>query len=366
MNPQPTSTNIYDTVIRLLLILLITGWCFLIIQPFSSIILWSLILGIALHPLHEKLSAALRGRPKLASVILVVSFFVIIIIPCWLLIDSAVGEAKHLKAIYDNQMLVVPPAPENVKDWPLIGDKLYSYWQAATENLEDFLTKHQEDLLALGGRLMKIIIDGTGGIIQLILAVAIAGVILCMGQTRGFVTNFFRKVGGSKGDTLASVSYKVIGNVVKGILGTAFIVALLHGIVFMLAGVPYSGIWTIAIFVLGIVQVPSLLITGPMIVYLFVEKETGPAIAWSVTLLVVGLSDNVLKPILLGKGAPVPMVIIFIGAIGGVLLSGIIGLFTGAVVMALGYTLFNAWIHDGYVDQTEATHEIESVSGENS
>jgi len=149
------------------------------------------------------------------------------------------------------------------------------------------------------------------------------------------------------------MTLKTVGNVVKGIIGVALILALLNGTLFMLAGIPYAGIWTLLVFVLGILQLPLFFITLPIIVYMFSEKELMPAIVWTVLLLVAGLSDNVLKPILLGKGAPVPMLVIFIGVIGGFMFSGFIGLFTGAIVMSLGYKLFVGWINSTNVEEQE-------------
>ena len=127
----------------------------------------------------------------------------------------------------------------------------------------------------------------------------------------------------------------------------AFIQAILVGIGLFLAEIPYPGIWTLLVFLLAVLQIPPLLVVGPVAVYLFSERSTGTAIAWSVYLLLGGFSDNILKPILLGKGAPVPMLVIFLGVIGGFMLSGFIGLFTGAIVMSIGYKLFVAWINTG-------------------
>lgn len=258
-----------------------------------------------------------------------------------------IDEVRFLKACYDQNLLIIPPAPPEIKEWPLIGDGLYSFWESASDNIEILIIKHQDILLEAGSRIAKIILNAAGGVLQIMLSVVIAGFLLYIGGTKEFIQKFFRKVGGQRGDNLAEMSIKVIGNVVKGIIGESFIMAVLHGILFVLVGVPYSGLWTILIFILTVLQLPGFLVTGPMFVYFFVTMETGPAIAWSVALILVGLVDNVLTPIMLGKGAPVPMVVIFVGAIGGVLLSGFIGLFTGAVVMALGYTLFMTWILDG-------------------
>jgi predicted PurR-regulated permease PerM len=155
---------------------------------------------------------------------------------------------------------------------------------------------------------------------------------------------FFRKIAGDKGDEFADITLKTVGNVVKGILGVAFIQAFLIGIGFVLAGVPYPGLWTLVVFMLAVLQIPPPLVVIPIIIYLFSHLGTLPAVLWSVYLFAGSISDNVLKPIMLGKGAPVPMLVIFLGVIGGFMLSGFIGLFTGAIVVSIGYKMMVSWI----------------------
>ncbi len=217
-------------------------------------------------------------------------------------------------------------------------------WQSAYVNLEQLVIKYQDQLLGVGKKIGMGILSAAGGVVQIIASLIIAGILLFIGGTGEALRKFFRKVAGDKGDEFADITMKTVGNVVKGILGVALILALLNGIIFMLAGVPYAGIWTLLVFVLGVLQLPLFFITVPVIIYMFATKELMPAILWTVLLLVAGLSDNILKPILLGKGAPVPMLVIFIGVIGGFIFSGFIGLFTGAIVMSIGYKLFVAWI----------------------
>jgi len=191
----------------------------------------------------------------------------------------------------------------------------------------------------------KGILGAASGVIQILVSLIIAGILLVIGGAGESVRKFFRKLAGERGDEFADMTLKTVGSVVKGIIGVALILALLHGIILMLAGVPYAGIWTLLIFVLCVLQIPVVIVTLPIIIYIFSVQEVGSAILWTALLLVAGLSDNVLKPILLGKGAPVPMLVIFIGVIGGFILSGFIGLFTGAIVMSIGYKLFTGWLN---------------------
>ena len=353
MKNQTSNNSVYDTTIRLFILILIVGWCLAIMYPFVSIILWSLILAMAMHPLHKIMTKKMGGRPKIASAVIVVSVLAIIFVPVWLLIDSLFDEVKALKASFDAGMLTIPPPTEKVKEWPIIGERLYDAWLSASVNLEQTAMKYKDQLIEIGSKVGKGIFSAAGGVIQIMASFIIAAIILVFGEAGEGVRKFFRKLAGDKGDEYADMTVKTVSNVVKGIIGVALILALLNGIVFLLAGVPYAGIWTLVVFVLGVLQIPLFIVTLPIIVYLFAVKEILPAILWMVLLLVAGLSDNVLKPILLGKGAPVPMLVIFIGVIGGFMFSGFIGLFTGAIVMSLGYKLFIGWIDSNNVEELE-------------
>lgn len=349
------SNSVYDITIRLFLLILIVAWCLLIMLPFTNIILWSMILALAMFPLHKSLSQKMGGKPKLASFIIVFSILLIVILPSVLLISSLVDEVKILKTNYDNGNLSIPPPTENVKTWPIIGNDLYDIWHTASVNLEDIIIKYKDQLIDVGSKVGKGILSAAGGVVQIMLALIIAGILLLFGEAGEALRKFFRKVAGKRGDEFADTTLKTVGNVVKGILGVALILALLHGTIFLLAGVPYAGIWTLLVLVLAILQIPLVIVTLPVIIYMFSIKDTTSAIIWTVLLLIAGFTDNFLKPILLGKGAPVPMLVIFIGVIGGFIFSGFIGLFTGAIVMSLGYKLLIEWINN---DDNEVKVEL--------
>jgi predicted PurR-regulated permease PerM len=170
---------------------------------------------------------------------------------------------------------------------------------------------------------------------------------LAIGGTDEAMLKFFRKVAGSRGDEFADVTNKTVGNVVKGVMGVALVLAFLIGAGFFFAGIPFAGLLTLLVFLFAVLQLPVFIVVLPAIVFLFSEKEMLTATIWTIYFLLAGLSDNFLRPLLLGKGAPVPMVVIFIGVAGGFIFSGFIGLFTGAIVMSLGYMLFAEWIESG-------------------
>lgn len=355
MKNQLTQTSVYDTTIRLLVLFLIIAWCLMIMLPFANIILWSVILSMAFYPLHHGISVKLGGKPKLASGILIIMALIVIILPVWLLIDSLIHEVKGLKEAYDSGLLKIPPPSEEVKSWPIIGEQLYGLWKTASVNIANLVIKYQDQLTTLAGKVAKGIFSAAGSVVQLLIAFVIACVILIFERIDVPVKRFFRKLAGDHGEEFAGVTFKTVGNVVQGILGVALILAVLHGIAFTVAGVPYSAVWTFFVFILAVLQIPLFIVTLPVIIFIFVTKSLLAAIIWTGVLLLIGLSDNVLRPILLAKGAPVPMPVIFIGVIGGFIFSGFIGLFTGAIVLSLGYKLFISWIesNDDAVEEAE-------------
>jgi predicted PurR-regulated permease PerM len=307
--------------------------------------LWSLILSLAMHPLHKFLTQKLNGRAKMASVIIVLTFLTIIILPLSLLTISLITELKVLKTNYDLGLLTLPSPNEKVKEWPIIGEKLYSIWSEAALNLKDLILKYKDQLIDTGSNLAKGLLSAVGSLMQIIISLIIAGVLLVVGGVGDSVRKIFRKLAGNRGDEFADMTLKTVNSVVKGVIGVALILAALNGLIFAFAGIPYAGILTLIILVLCILQLPAFFVTLPVIIYMFSEKEFKTAVIWTILLIVAGLSDNILKPILLGKGSPVPILVIFIGVIGGFIISGFIGLFTGAIIMSFGYKLLVSWIN---------------------
>lgn len=345
MKNQTTNNSVYDVTVRLLILMLIIVWCLMIMSPFFNIILWTLVLAMALYPLHKSLSEKLGGKTKLASFLIVFVFMAMIIIPSLFLIGSLSKEVKELKVNYANGTLTIPPPDEKVREWPVIGDQLYNTWQAASVNLKETIIKHKDQLAGAMSKIAKGILGSLSAVVQILAAFLLAGILLVFKKAPDSIRKLFKKIGGDRGDDYREIILKTVSNVVKGILGVAIILALLHGVLFALAGIPFAGLLAVLVFVLGVLQIPLLLITVPIIIYMFAMKEPVPATIWTVVLLLAGLSDNFLKPILLGKGAPVPMVVIYIGVIGGFILSGFIGLFTGAIVLSIGYKLFEGWVN---------------------
>jgi len=348
MSKSPLQNSINTSIevtIRLLFLFILIAWCLRILLPFTSIMLWSIIIAVSIEPLYNGLNNKLGDRPARAATILILAFLVIIIIPAYFTANALVSHVGEIRESVQSGIKI--PAPnQQVASWPLIGDKIFTAWSEASNNLENFLTIHSEQVKSIGKKLLTSVIGISTDLLQIIVSFIIAGVLLATRGTGDFTRKFFRKLVGQRGDEFAEMSNKTVKNVTKGILGVAVIQATLLGILFVLAGVPYAAVWALICMFLGIIQLPPTLVSIPVIIYLYSSISPTMATIWGVLILLASISDNVLKPIMLGKGASVPMLVIFLGAIGGFILSGFIGLFTGAIVLSLGYTLFIAWLEE--------------------
>lgn len=357
-DPKLNSTIHYaiETAIRLGFLILLLAWCFQILYPFAGVIMWGIILALATAPIYDTLNSKFGDKPKLASSIIIIFGLLIIIIPSWLFLDSMLTGVKEINQSLVDGTLTIPPPSDKVADWPIIGDKIYDVWKLASHNLEGAILKYKDQITGIAGGLLEGVLSMGGSILQFILATIIAGILLATKGTDNVARKFFTKLVGARGDEFAEVSVKIVRNVTKGVLGVALIQSVLVGLGFLLAGVPYAGLWALVVLILAILQLPPLLVILPVILYLFSAVNILPATLWTIYLILAGASDNLLKPILLGKGAPVPMLVIFLGVIGGFMLSGFMGLFTGAIVISLGYKMFLAWL----VDPNEVVDDSEN------
>ncbi len=341
-----------ETSIRIGLVALLVVWCFQIARPFVQPIVWGIILAIAIDPLFKRLCRVTRDRKGLAAAILVVGALLVLAVPSVLLTTNLVESVTELAEKEEAGELHVPPPPASVADWPIVGDRLHSFWMAASRNLDVALDSLHPQLKAMGTWLLGTAASAGIGLLIFAISIVIAGVLLAHGEPAAQAARrVAERLVPDRGAEFVELSRVTVHSVTRGILGTAFIQAFLASLGLLVVGVPAFGLWALLILLLAVVQLPTLLVLIPIIVWVFATHSTGVAVVFAIWSLAVGLSDNVLKPILLGRGAAVPMLIIFIGAIGGFILDGIIGLFVGAVVLSVGYVLFNAWLA---VAETEA------------
>jgi predicted PurR-regulated permease PerM len=351
--------NPIDVYIKILLLSLLLIWSFYIVKPSITLIVWSIILAVALHPLYEKLLKITKGKKKaLVTSVFILILVALIIIPTINLTGSIIDSGRELYQSFDEGTLKIPPPAENVQEWPLIGEKLYTNWSSASSNLEDFILKYKDEISNSLGWLFSSFAGLMGSVALGLFALIIAGVFMSSADA-GYrsAVNFANKFAAGKGEQFMKMCVNTIRSVVKGILLVAIIQAALAYLGFIVIGLPGASLFALLVLVLAIVQIPALLAMIPAIAIVFSYADTTPAIIFTIYAILVALSDNFLKPMLLGKGLETPMLVILIGALGGMMLQGILGLFIGPVVLALGYQIYSTWVAEGADTSVEKAAE---------
>ena len=346
----PESSPI-DTAVRIGLVTLLTVWCLYIAAPFVAPVIWGVIIAIGSYPLYRLLQARTGLSAGLAATVYTLTLLALLITPTVILTDALVAEAQEISGSLEQGTLKIPPPPESVAGWPMVGTRLSELWSQASVDPRGTLGQLEPQLKALGKWIIKGAAGAGLGILMFVFSIIIAGVFLANAAAgrRAAETVLMRLVG-ERGVAMTNLAQATVTSVVNGILGIAVAQALLAGLGFVVMDIPGAGVLAIVCLVLAVVQIDILLVLIPLSIYAFSTAGTAAAVAFLVWNLVVGLMNNVLKPILLGRGVEAPMAVIFVGAIGGLIAHGIIGLFVGAVVFVLGHTLFVSWLAD-----TEAT-----------
>jgi predicted PurR-regulated permease PerM len=322
-------------------------YCYQVLRPFLYLMIWSVILAINLYPLQRILRAKLGGKDGRAATLIVLIAFAVLSVPVYLLAASMTESVAGAVEWVRGGTYHIPPPPESVAAWPLIGDKLYAFWQQAATDLTGLALKLAPQLkdtsLSLLGRLA-----GAGlGLMMFLVAMIIGGIVMAFGESgsRSALRIAERVFGPGHGANVAQLCTATIRTVAQGVIGIAFAQMLLIGLGFVLMGVPGAGLLALGVLLLGIGQLPASLITLPVIGYVFATEGASVAtIIFAIYVFVAGLIDNVLKPLLFGRGVDVPMAVILIGSLGGMATAGIIGLFIGPVILAVGYELFWRWV----------------------
>lgn len=336
-----------EATVRIGLVGLLVVWSFLIVRPFIEPVLWGVIIAIGFYPLHQKLASVLGGRKKLSAALLTFLELAVLIGPVVLLTDSSVSGIQALKGKIENGTLIVPPPSDKVAGWPVIGKTIDGLWRQASENMDKAIHRLSPFIKKYGMKAFAAVMNLGLTFIQFFISILIAGVFLVNAEAGGNVARtFFSRVAGERGENLANLAGATIRSVVQGVLGIAVIQGILAGIGLFAVGVPLAGFWALIVLVLAIVQLPPLLILGPIALYVFSTHEITPAVLFMLWSFLVSVSDSFLKPLLLGRGVDVPMLVILLGAIGGMIMSGIIGLFIGSVVLSISYKIFYAWINN--------------------
>jgi len=342
--------NSVEAFIRIGLLWLLALWCFRIVQPFILVIIWAAIIAMALHPIYESLRARLNGKRAVAATVVTLACLALIIGPTVMLVGSLAEGAQTLAHHFQSEAIKVPTPPQRVMDWPLIGGPVYEIWLLASQNLQEALQKFVPQIRGAGTWLLGAA-AGTGlMVLQFVAAIIISGIMMAYsGRTSATMGTIFSRLAGKSGERFASLAQGTVRGVARGILGVALIQALLAGIGMQVAGIAAAGLWALLVLILCVIQLGPALVLLPAAIYLFYTAPTLTAVLFLVWSIIVMALDNVLKPMLMGRGVDVPTLVIFLGAIGGFIALGIIGLFVGSILLVFGYQLVLSWLGIAHV-----------------
>ncbi len=332
-----------EASINIGLVALLAAVCFLILAPFVPIVAWGIIIAVASYPVFLKLQH-ITGRGGWAAAIWTILLLAVLIVPVVLLANSTVEGVQSLMGHLDAGTFVVPPPPPSLEGWPLIGAPLNRIWSMASNNLTEAVKLLAPQIKTFLPKLLSASAGIGLTVLQFFFSILIAGALLANAKGAAEVTRAFaNRLFGEHGAEFQNLVGSTIRSVTSGILGVALIQTVLAAIGFLVVGLPGAGLWAVIFLVAAVLQV-GMLVLIPAVVFVFATASTTTAVVFLIWCAFVGLLDNVLKPILLGRGASVPTAVVFLGAIGGFVAMGIIGLFVGAIVLSVGYKLFLAWV----------------------
>lgn len=336
------------------LVILLTATCFVILRPFLLLIAWGVIIAISVHPLYRRLRNVLRDSGILSSVVITIVLLAFLICPVVLLAGTLVEGMQALTVFLKEGIPKIPAPPAGIENWPVIGVPLKTAWSLLSTNLSTALRGFTPQIKAVASGLLSASVGIGFTVLQFALSIVVAGFLLAKDSgAAGAAHSFANRIFGDRASEFERLASSTIRSVTTGILGVALIQSFLAAVGFLVAGLPAAGLWAIMFLVAAVLQVGALVLI-PAVIYMFAISSVTKAVIFLVWCLIVALLDNVLKPLLLGRGVAVPIVVVFLGAIGGFIALGIIGLFLGAIVLSVGYELFIAWVRRASAASQEA------------
>lgn len=359
---REAQSHLLDVLIRAALIGALALLCYRVFSPFLTLAAWSVILAVTLYPLHQWLARRVGGKQWLASTILVVVGALLVVIPTAMLLNSFADSVRNFVGAVQENRLEIPAPREGVEQWPVVGKRLHDTWSKAHADFPGFVQSIQPKVADLARSALAAVASVGVGLLFFLASFVVASIVMAYGASgaRGSRAIFRRVAGGARGEALARLSVATIRAVATGVVGVAFIQAVLVGLALMLAGVPGAGVLALIALVLGIAQLPALVVTLPAVVYIWSSGDYGgaSAVMYTIVLLLTGGADNVLKPLMLGRGVDAPMPVILFGALGGMAGGGILGMFVGATLLALGHQILMSWTADAASDSGPAASSV--------
>ena len=302
--------NVMTSFIRIAALVIVASYCLRIVSPFLSIVIWGVVLAVAVYPLHLRLAGMLGGRPRTSASLIAVVGLLVLLVPGWLVAESALDTARSVAAQIHDGSLDIPPPNPRVADWPVVGDRLYRVWSEGAADLDAALAEFRPQVKRAGEWLLHAAGGFAVGLLHFAASVIIAGICLLYARSGYALSLAINRRLTPRGTHLTDLSIATVRSVTNGVLGVAVIQAVFAGIGFAVMGVPAAGVLAIVVLVTAIIQIPAILVMLPPILWAFSSAEPLPAALFSVYVIVVALSDNLLKPMLLGRGVDLPVLVV--------------------------------------------------------
>lgn len=343
---QKDLTQITISVILILLLIFGSIWVFM---PFVAALIWASIIVISTYNFMLKLQKLLWNKKGLAVTAMVLIIILVVVIPIAVVFGTIITNSSEIIGWFNLVSgLEFQSAPEWMSGIPLIGSQLQSGWNQLASLSNDEINKKVIPFL---DDLLKWFAAQAGGfaffMFYFLITVVISGILYSKGKVavKG-LRNFASRLAGERGDAIVILAGQAIKAVTMGVVITALIQSVLGGIALAICGVPRAGLLTAIMFVLGLTQIGALPVLGPAVIWKFVSGDPVWGGILLVLTIIVGLSDNFIRPVLIKRGADLPILLIFAGVIGGLIAFGIVGLFIGPVILAVTYTLLKAWVNE--------------------
>jgi predicted PurR-regulated permease PerM len=336
--------DVIHVAIRLGLLALLLYWSFVLLEPFIPILAWAVVLAVSLYPAFDWLAVHLGNRPRIAAALITLVVLAVFLGPTTWLGLGLVDGIRTLTDSLTSGDLVIPTPPDSIREWPLIGPTLHEFWQTASTSLETAFRALAPYLKPLAGPILSFAGSAGTGTLKFLVSVVIAGFLFTSGpQLVAVIRTMVSRIVTDRSADFVALAGATIRTVAQGVIGIAIIQALLAGIVLKISGVPHASVLAFAVLMLGIIQIGATPILIPVAIWIWTVKDAGSAVLITILLVLVGASDNALKPLLMGRGLSTPVLVIFIGVLGGTLAHGLLGLFVGPIVLAVVWELVMAW-----------------------
>jgi predicted PurR-regulated permease PerM len=342
-----TQRDITRTVLAVIFIGALIGTSLWILKPFLGAMVWAVTIVTATWSLMISVQRRLLGRRSLAVAVMTLVLLCVLIVPLWLAIGTIVSNADRIAGwVKSLSTFQVPPPPAWLGSLPVFGSQAAAAWEKiALAGVQDFITR----LAPYGGVAIRWFASEVGGfgalVVQFLLTVIVAALLYAKGEdAAAWIKRFGSRLAGPRGEHSVHLAGQAVRGVALGVVVTALAQSVLGGIGLAVAGLPFAAVLTAVMFMLAIAQIGPLLVLVPSVAWLYWSDSTGWGTFLLLWTIVVGTMDNFLRPILIRKGADLPLLLIFAGVVGGLIAFGLIGIFVGPVVLAVAHTLITAWV----------------------